>query len=366
MKFGEAELGRLEEVLANTQATLAIILAPNFEDRSVHCCHELVRAIARTEAAKSRVHWIVLTLQGPAVTEILDAMKAINTRKVMEILEDAGFENVQHKVVDYPISPDKFASLTSRLFRPLRGCDDLIVDFSALPRNLLSSLLKQVSVAGTQEASFPRVRKVWLIYSWAKAYPETAPEFLGEVVGQFSNEPLRNLLSDKTHAEILIFTCGSAYDAYSAMESARESGLGNQTGIHLVNFIHNQNFHQSHLQLRNHYGILREGLNHGADIRYVFTVRHALAYMRDIAALCASHRARGNRTLFAIGSFGPKPLAVAAHFVRQEYLASINDRSLVECDVLNSNGTQYLSPYSLGAAGISLFAYEPPSRADVL
>lgn len=365
MKFGEAELGRLEEVLANSQATLAIILAPNFEDRSVHCCHELVRAIARTEAAKSRVHWIVLTLQALAVTEILDAMKSINTRKVMEILVNAGFKNIQHKPVPYPISPATFANLMSQLFRAVNGCNDLIVDFSALPRNLLTSLLEQVSVAGAQEAALPRVRKIWLIYSWAEAYPETAPEFLGEVIGQYSNAPLRTLLSDKTHAEIVIFTGGSSYDAYSAMESAHESGLGNEIGVHLVNFVHNQNFHLSHLKLRNHYGVLREGLKRGADIRYVFTVRHALAYMRDIAALCSSHREKGYETLFAIGSFGPKPLAVAAHFVRQEYLARINNRLLVESDVLNSKGTQYLSPYSLGSAGITLFAYEP-SQGDVL
>jgi len=292
-------------------------------------------------------------------------MKAVNSRKVIEDLLKSGFENVQHQPVEYPIPQSKFATLMSRLFKQFQGDEHLVIDFSALPRNLLSNLLKQVSLAGTPDSAFPRVKKVWLVYTWAEAYPETAPEFLGEVVGQFTEFSLRRLLADKTHAEVVIFTGGSTYDAYSAMEAAQESRLGNEMNVHLVNFINNENFKQSHLQLRNHYGMMREAQRAGFDIRYVFTTRHALRYMRDVGERAANHRSKGSQTLFVIGAFGPKPLWVAAHFVRLEYLARLQDRSHVECDVLNSKGTQYLSPYSLGSAGATLFAYEP-SADDVL
>lgn len=349
----------------STRKRIAIILAPNFEERSTRCCDDLLKLIhlERKQGSLVEIHWIVFTLQGRHSPSFLDAIKAVNVRRVIRALVREGHgEQINHKIIEYPIDHRRFISELVLLMREITSIDQLIVDYSAIPRNLLSALIEEVAVSGTPRSSFPPVGKVALLYAWAQSYPKAAPELLGEVVGHFSRLPPRDLLSGCDHAEVVIFAAGTTHDAFSLIESVRINGMGNQTGIHLVNFMHNNNLLESRLKLRNHYAILRDAPMEGVQVRYVFTVRHALAYMRDVAQVCGQATEEGLRSLLAFGSFGPKPLAVAAQFVVQEYKDKYNNVPDVRADVLNSRGSQYLSPYSLGAGGITVFEYYPPEH----
>lgn len=363
MTFQIAPFETIAAEFVDSARPIAIIVAPNFESRSVGACRALVEQLVDKGIQPTRVHWFVLTLQGDNPPEILDALKAVHTRAVLRVLQDAGYEHerVIQCTIRYPVEPDRFAAQMAEMFRSISSEAELIVDFSAMPRNLLSNFLRQVSVSARYETPFPTVKRVWLIYTWAAAYPEYAgPEIVGGIVGHFSHMRLHSLLEKRTHAEIILFTSGSGHDASEVLEAVRDTALGNQIGIQLVNFMNSENFHESYRHLRNHYGLIREAQRVGTtSVRYVFSIRHALQFMRERAQICAKMRNSGNATLFAIAPFGPKPLAVAAHFVRQEYLASIHGRTLVESDVLNSKGTQYLSPYSLGSRSCMSFRYDP-------
>lgn len=337
-----------------------IILAPNFEERSVHCCRELLDMID-AESTKARISWIVLTLQGRHSPTFLDAIKAVNVRRVLGLLHESGHANdLDHRTLEYPMDQGKFISELALLIRGIAAIDELIVDYSALPRNLLSALIEEVEASSGGARKFPRVKSVSMLYAWAVAYPKASgPELLGEVVGHFSRLPLRSLLEGRDHAEVVIFAAGTTHDAFSLLESLRGHGMGNQIGIHLVNFMHTDNLLESRLKLRSHYTLIRDAPQQGVQVRYVFNPRHALAYMRDVAKVCVQASEDGARSLLAIGSFGPKPIAVAAQFVAQELRRIHGALTDVQADVLNSRGSQYLSPYSLGAGDISAYRYEP-------
>jgi hypothetical protein len=352
----------ISENLIRGTGPVAVIVAPNFEVRSKASCERLIKDFRAAGIASTRLHWFLLTLQGSHAPEILDAVKSVHTREVISRLRKAGYQETQitHATIPYPIMPDRFTSLVARLFRRFEDSMVLVVDYSALPRNLLSILLSQIRESGRPEAAFPKVQTVWLTYTWATNYPDSSgPEFVGSIVGQYSGLPLRELLQGKTHADIILVTGGSGHDAFEVLDVMREARLGNQIKIQLLNFISDENFHESHRKLRHHYGLVQEAKLIGADIRYVFSIRHALHFMRQTALSCASRRNSGSATLFAISPFGPKPLAVAANFVREEYLALLEERSFVEADVLNSSGTQYLSLYSLGAGASTAFQFVP-------
>ncbi|MEA3063260.1 MAG: hypothetical protein QOJ94_3041 [Sphingomonadales bacterium] len=343
---------------------IVVIIAPNFEERSTAMPKRLIRDFKKANIQRSRVRWFVLTIQGSHSPEILDAVKAIYTRKVIGRLVDAGYplERVHHQVVAYPMASEKFTSLLARSFRLLDGPLNLIIDFSALPRNLLSTLLTQVASSGPPAAALPNVRTAWLVYANAKLYPDgSGPEFVGNIIGNFTGIPLRELLEHKTHADIVLLAGGSGHDAFEVLDIVRSTKLGNQIRLHVVNYISDTNLHESHRKLRHHYGLLAEAQRLGADIRYIFSVRHALEFMRQTARRCASVRNSGFSTLFAVAPFGPKPFAVAAHFVRQEYLGMLTDREYLEADVLNSSGTQYLSLYSMGVGPPLAFRLDRPA-----
>ena len=269
-------------------------------------------------------------------------------------------EHVEHKILEYPIEQGRFISELGLLMHGISVIDELIVDYSAFPRNLLSALVEEVDASGDLGSKFPQVRSVALLYAWASNYPKAAgPELLGEIVGHFSRLPLHSLLEGRNHAEVVIFAAGTTHDAFSLIEAARDNVMGNQIGIHLINFMHTENLLESRLKLRNHYTMLRDAPLRGVQVRYVFTVRHALAYMRNVAAVCGQATEEGARSLLAIGAFGPKPISVAAQFVVQEYRRKYSEFRDVRADVLNSRGSQYLSPYSLGAGSIAVFEYQP-------
>ncbi|GAA1033701.1 MULTISPECIES: hypothetical protein [Amycolatopsis] len=356
-------------IRGTSHARVMIILAPNFEERSTHCCTELIELFEGLDqdGSTSEIHWIIFTLQGRHSPTFLDAIKAVNVRRVVQALSGGQHRGrVAHKIIEYPIDPGRFLGELALLMRGLPCIDQLIVDYSAVPRNLLSALIEEVAASSSNRGRFPKVRKVALLYAWADNYPKAAgPELLGEVVGHFSSLPLRSLLEERDHAEVVIFAAGTTHDAVALLEALRGNGMGNQIGIHLVNFMNSDNLLESRLKLRNHYTILRDAPLQGVQVRYVFTVRHALAYMRDVAAICSQASDEGLRTLLAIGSFGPKPLAVAAQFVVQEHAEQHGTTSEVRADVLNSRGSQYLSPYSLGARDITVFEYHSTDPASL-
>lgn len=359
------DLGSVRSIIRScSRKQLVVILAPNFEERSTLCCEELLNII-REECPDHpdavSISWVVFTLQGRHSPTFLDAIKAVNVRKVIRSLQAADRrDKVVHKILEYPIDQGRFVSELALLMHGLSSIDELIVDYSAFPRNLLSALIEEVEKSGGLGSRFPSVGSLTLLYAWSESYPKAAgPELLGEVVGHFSRLPLRSLLEGRNHAEIVIFAAGTTHDTFSLLESVRDNGMGNQIGIHLVNFVHTDNLLESRLKLRNHYTILRDAPLRGVQVRYVFTVRHALAYMRDVAQICAQAVEEGSRSLLAIGSFGPKPIAVGAQFVVQEFLRKCDSVGDARADVLNSRGSQYLSPYSLGSGKIGVFDYQP-------
>jgi hypothetical protein len=367
MTLQVVDYSRVASDLSALEGDIVIIVAPNFEERSTAITRRLIRELKKNNIRRSRVRWFVLTIQGNHSPEILDAVKSIYTRKVIDRLLFAGYspERVHHQMVAYPMASERFTSLLARSFRSLGGPLSLVIDFSALPRNLLSTLLTQVAASGSPAAALPNVTNAWLVYANAKSYPDTSgPEFVGNIVGNFTGIPFRELLEHKTHADIVLVAGGSGHDAFEVLDIARSTKLGNQIRLHVVSYISDSNLHESHRKLRHHYGLLAEAQRFGADIRYIFSVRHALEFMRQTARRCASVRNAGYSTLFAVAPFGPKPFAVAAHFVRQEYLDMLAHREHLEADVLNSSGTQYLSLYSLAVGPPLAFRVDRPTSED--
>jgi hypothetical protein len=104
MKLRVIKFDEVASELAASDRPVAIILAPNFESRSISVCEQLVRNLHRRKILQKRVHWFVLTLQGTHPPEILDALKAIHTRAVLSVLRKSGYDGDQviHRMIPYP------------------------------------------------------------------------------------------------------------------------------------------------------------------------------------------------------------------------------------------------------------------------
>lgn len=346
---------------------LVVLIAPNFEARSLRLCELILEEIAWAEATNvpvREIRWLVVTLQGKHADNSLDSLKASYAYRSLTWLSKLEGEHVRHKVWEYPVSSARLEKLFLSL---LRGWHPkaLLADFSALPRNILFKLLRTLDTSDYTRNELSGIRHVYLTYVWARSYPHSGNlEAVGDVTGHFTDSTLTDFLQPAQYANTVLVTSGSVHDSFSVVSSVADVRGGRDLKRQIVTFVNRYNYSESWRQLRNHYTILDKSASEGWTHSYAFSIDHALAIFYHAAQDTLSKGADMDSRL-ALCTFGPKPLAVGAQLIVEDVRRQAVGEHRVSADLFNSHGSQYLSTYSMGAGGISVFEYSRTERLDL-
>jgi len=231
--------------------------------------------------------------------------------------------------------------------------DRVIIDFTSIPRPILTALMEGL-------ASGELLRRdisPYLGYTWARAYPEvSAFEDYGRPKGAFSDSTVDELLEGIAHLELVVTTGTSIHEAHAVLGEL-DRRRGHLTArVRIVNFMNHANLSESWRQLTNHQALL--DASKGWQVEYAFSVRHVLARVNRawLGAQEAERAGRGPVALL-VAPFGPKPISVGVQLLMADLRRTSTAARL---EVLRSSESQYLSVYSLGASDCSLFHYQGP------
>lgn len=105
---------------------------------------------------------------------------ARNARRCWQLLEEHRPQSARlHEVVQYPTEIERFVHRLASHIADLDAEVDLLIDYSSIPRRLLTQLLGRIAGTGPVESKLYRVRDLWLSYTWADSYPDAIKdEFL--------------------------------------------------------------------------------------------------------------------------------------------------------------------------------------------
>lgn len=360
MRLSECDRAAIRDLVRDAGAgLLAVIVAPNFEKRSLRVCETILEELAEAEADRvpvREVRWLVLTLQGKHAHNSLDSVKASYAYRALTWINSRDSRAVQHNVLEYPLSPGRLGTTLLKLVGDWKPTA-LLADFSALPRNAVFQLLKTFDTHGTSRG-MSSLKRVLLAYAWARSYPDTGSlEAVGGLTGHFTGASISDFIRERQYVNIVLVTSGSVHDSFSVVNSVAETRAGRDLTRQVVTFMNAYNFQESWKQLRNHYSILDKSAGEGWVQSFVFSIRHALS-MFEHAAEDVLAKAASMDSCLVICPFGPKPLAVGAQLIVEDARRRAGDGSRV-ADMFNSSGSQYLSTYSIGAGVVSLFEYSP-------
>lgn len=361
MNLRETSTGSLRTALCGDQV-LSVVVAPNFEQRSIGVIEWLLsnRAQLMEEGATLRpLNWLVLTFQGRNSPGFLDGVKGNHARKAMEMLVAEGFnETARHRSLPYPIDEDLLVSEIRAQLGGLGEAHEVLIDFSAIPRNVLFRLMRALS-QGRLEPHIARGAELTLAYCWAKGYPEVGNlELIGEIRGQFERRALSEFVSDSDYCELVVLAAGSVHDAYSALASVEQLSRSAQVAVTVIYLVRDENLRESWRQLRNHHGLLHDTTT-GWEIDFAFNITHVLDIMQQRMERAAREARQGRTVRVAAAVFGPKPAAVGTQMLVESFRGMGEAEHLsFSLDIFNSMGSQYLSVYSLGVGDLSVYALD--------
>lgn len=358
MKLHELDHRRLRELLIGTDPLL-VIAAPNFEQRSRGVVERILATRVRLSDDGFQVRpieWLLVTFQGAGGANFLDGVKGNMARETQtDILSESKSDHVEFCLIPYPLDEQSLILYLRGGLHGLTVPEVVIIDFSAIPRNILFKLV----VAMSRDALVPHIHgddQVYLTYCWATHYPQMGNlELVGETRGQLSRQPLSSFVEGSDYCEVTVLNAGAVHDAYAALTSVEPITLTGDTSITTVYFVHNFNLRESWRQLHNHHGLLRQA-GAGWQVEYAFTVNHVLDIVERSAECALIEARKGRRAVFAAANFGPKPVVVGTQMIVENIMYQASRENLkLDADLFNSMGTQYLSVYSLGVGHVSVF-----------
>ncbi|WP_134742326.1 hypothetical protein [Nocardioides sp. 503] len=352
MRLDDADWDDIEAVLTGAGETLAIV-APNFEERSLYFAERLLALHLRLRTQGTpvkKLNWLVLTFQGVPEGSLLDGVKGTHANRGWTAAASEATGEVIHRLVPYPVEAERMRGLLRTSLRLFPTPDDVIIDFTSVPRPILTSLMEGLA-SGTL---LSRNVSPYLAYSWARSYPEAAAfEDYGRPKGSFSDSTVEELLEGIQHLELVVTTGTSIHEAHSVLGELEQRRGTFTSNVRVVNFINRANLAESWRQLTNHQSLLTDATNQGWRVEYAFTVRHVLDHVNRawVSATDVSKDGRGPVGLL-VAPFGPKPISVGVQLMMAD-LRQVDPAARM--DVLRTSESQYLSVYSLGASDCSLF-----------
>lgn len=356
---------RLRNQMIDELVPFVILVAPNFEDRSLAVAEDLC---VHASGDISNIRIGVVTLQGREEYDVRDLIKARNCNRCMHNLHQAGFKenaNLQHKSLENPVSESDLRAL----FASLEGGIDeynLVIDVSALPRSFLWGMLEYVKNGSQHPRPGSKARKIYLVYSWAMTYSNLLEhESVGDVVDHVREQPISKVIETYKSADVVLFSSGSTNAAVHILNTIKRNSSERDIELEFISFLRPDRFRffwESALRQQELYS--RTTLRDRVSKSYVFDEEHALHWLRDLASRSIERLVDRLDHLFVVIPGGPKIISILAQFVMEEYLQKI-DAELETGRLGEKNGFkmrrfvavgghgrgQYLSLYSFGISG---------------
>lgn len=356
----------VQDALLDKDHPVSVITAPNFEDRSNAFIQKYCSEALRRELNN---RWHIVTLQGKNEYDARDFIKARNCNRAYSSLTRSGLKDGQNLFLKQMLVPTSNEDLRALLGGATDGMGDdftLVIDVSAIPRAFLWQLIFALSPSRSMTRGFRVPKNLWLVYSWAKSYPDTFEfETVGRIADSISARSLDEIVYRSDSMDAVVFTSGNTRSAYIAVDAFARTAHKKDFFVEIVHFVRPLGFSQSwhHLRLAQEL-LAKKPSTDRMQNSYVFHVEHALAWMRTLAKKSFQKlKQRGDHT-FVIAPNGPKILSILAQFVADEYISAIMDdpklvsqlsaqgKSPKDCvAVLTAQGSQFLSIYSLGTDG---------------
>lgn len=359
------EWSRIRTDMLDGSRHYILILAPNFEDRSLAVAEDVCTNV---RADHSKLSIAVVTLQGKEEYDARDFIKARNCNQCLRNLEEAGFKkglNLHHRSLENPISESGLARLFGLLERG-QGEYDLVIDVSSLPRTFLWALLDYVNNNESHARPGSKGKRIFLVYSWAESYSNSLEhESVGDVVDHIREEPMADVVANYRSADVVLFGSGSTHSAFHTLNIVKRNASERDIELEFVSFLRPNRFsHFWESAVRQQELFASTALQDRVSRSFVFDEEHALYWLRDLAARSVSRLKDRSDHLFAIIPGGPKIISIISQFVVMEY----SDKIKLELDAGNLTETeslkkrhyaavgghgrgQYLSVYSFGASG---------------
>lgn len=348
--------------LLDSDEPVVVLVAPNFEDRSVHAASWVLDALAgRTESVAAQTVW----LQTPGVDDIFDRIKAANRDQVASSFKHLRERSTQLRV-DLPAS-DAGLLLNKNLdlVNSVGGEATLVVDISSLPRTVVRHILDGIvqAHARTKVSGARRYRRVICLYTAAGDYPVGADsDVIGGVDGYFTKRSVHDLISTAGVLDAVISLAGTSHDSAQTLDALWQHGLPASTNISATVLMNRENFVYSYQRLAHAAWTLNQSVRHGTDLVYSFeiadVVRQIFARTENALHRHTEYREAGGEGVptFLVGGFGPKPLGLAALLASMRYRRVMDSHRIsATTDVLQVRGWQYTTRYSHGVGDMKAF-----------
>ncbi|WP_120635262.1 hypothetical protein [Ruegeria sp. EL01] len=351
--------------MLDESSSFVAILAPNFEDRSLAVAEDI--CIHKNEKT-NRLILGVITLQGKEEYDARDLIKARNCNRCVRNLELAGFTlgaNLHHQSLENPIVEADLRQLFTTLEKGI-GEYNLVIDVSGLPRTFLWRLLDYVDNGELHTRPGSRAQQIYLIYNWAESYSDLLEhESVGEVVDHVRQEPIADVISRYSSADVVLFGSGSTQSAFHVLGTVKKNAPVRDVELEFISFLRPNRFGLFwDSAIRQQELFSSTTLQDRVSKSFVFDEEHALYWLRDLASRSLDRLSDRKDHLFAIVPGGPKIISIISQFVVSEYLRKIEldfdfgkigsgeEVTKRRYAAVGGHGRgQYLSLYSFGVSG---------------
>lgn len=343
--------------LQDPDSAIVFVVAPNFEDRSVHSADWL----AAQEVA-GRLAMQVLWFQTPGVDDIFDRIKADNRDRVL-----AQFKHLDSCLaatrVDLPATDVNIVlGRLRRLANEVGGRATLVLDISSIPRAVVRLLIDALSRVngGVPERPFDRIL---CLYSAASEYPQGVDsDMIGGVLGYFTDRSIYDLISTAGILEAVVSLAGTSHDSAQTLDALWEHGLRARTSISAIAYMNRSNMVYSYERLARAAWVLNKAKINDTEMIYAFELGDAVRHIFERTDRALEHhmdyRRAGGEGIptYLVGGFGPKPIGLAALLASMRYEHVMSRQKLpATSDVLQVRGSQYTTRYSHGVSELRCF-----------
>lgn len=328
-----------------------MVVAPNYEERSnawLSYLGELNNAI--TQHNKFFVGTITLQAQTHQ-NVFLDGLKRHNTEKASDHLESFSNHRLvrSNAVITYPqgFSLNELKAEIENWIAELKGPLVVVIDISALPRNIILSLLnifRSICFDGT-------ISKLYFLYTWAEKYPRSGRlASIGSLGMAQDGRKFSQFLNGIQDVRALLVASREGYSGRLFLDS-----LSPLSQIDTYIYMEKNDPLASHQIIYANFSLLSalEGRSN-ADLHYYMSIPRGHRLLIDAASQIAvewdRNKVRNKSRAFVVAPFGPKPIIISSYIACNK----INPTLGLAGIVLHS-GLQYSDTYSVGIRNSSCF-----------
>jgi hypothetical protein len=350
MEYGEFEYQKLLEKVVKDETSWSVISSINFEERSLRFGQDLLHSLERKKSGD--LHWFPIRLISHRTSpwSTLEMVKNQFERKLETISRSIGF-NFRSYLLEYPLTQDLILEILSKARGRTKSPPKLILDLSALPRNIITFAC-DIVLGIHSESWHVNFDEIYFVFTPPEREISAQIPYhmtVGSIKGVYHPE-IAQRSSDLFKTTLIVFPGNGGFEAQVAVDTLR----GHQTKIHIAVDCFDPTFPTAMDRLIRNLSLVADASSGALEIDYYFSqtdaLRVALELVDQAVMLCEEFP--NARHSFLCAPFGSKWSVLVSSLARLEFLKqtriSVPDGHVMT-DILGLSTNQYVSLYSRGS-----------------